>query len=155
MALEYGLYIQTDFQPKQVLQLMFRGIGIDAHIEKAKKRGVFFSTDAPGVMADAYRFKGKRTSYVAAEFGISASMLIGFRLDSLEDRQKQKQILLKATIELLHQITGDAVLLFNGEVVWLLRKAGELTLNSDTDLWRPEFLDLVTLPYKMKDFPIR
>ncbi len=32
-------------------------------------------------------------------------------------------------------------------------KEGELILNSGMDLWRPDSLVLVTLPYQMKDIP--
>jgi hypothetical protein len=78
---------------------------------------------------------------------------VRFRLSKLKDLEAQRKILLRATIELLRQIPGDATLLFNGEVVWLLRKGGELILNSNQDLWRPDSLALVTLPYTVKDLP--
>lgn len=153
MALEYGLYIQTDLHPEGALKLMFAGIGVDAHIEKSKKRGVFISTDASGLTTYAYRFKENDLSLIAADLGIKASLLILFHLDPLENREIQRNVLLRATIELLRQVKGDAVLLFNGEVVWLLRKEGELTLNRGPDLWRPDDLALITLPYLMKDLP--
>ncbi|MCH8296167.1 hypothetical protein IH992_34240 [Candidatus Poribacteria bacterium] len=153
MALEYGLYIQTDLHPEQALKLMFTGIGVDARIEKSNKRKVFISTNASGLTTYAYRFKDNDPCYIAADLGIETSMLILFHLDPFEDREIQKHILLQVTIELLREVKGDTVLLFNGEVVWLLRKAGELILNSSKDLWRPDFLFLVTLPYKMKDLP--
>lgn len=153
MALEYGLYIQTDLHPKQALKLMFTGVGIDVRIEKSKKRGVFLSTDASGLITDAYCFKDNDTSHIAADLGISAAMLIMFRLNKFTDLEAQKKVLIRLTIELLRQVEGDAVLLFNGEVVWLLRKQGELILNSDMNLWRPDALVLVTLPYEMKDLP--
>ena len=87
------------------------------------------------------------------ELEIDPSVTIRFRLDIFEDFNAQKHVMLQATIELLRQVNGDSVLLFNGEVIWLLRKAGELTLNSSKDFWRPDLLALVTLPYKIKDFP--
>ena len=154
MALEYGLYIQTDLHPEQTLKLMFTGIGGEARVEKSGKREVFISTDASGLTTYAYRFKDNDPSYIAADLGIAASMLILFRLDKFKDLEAQKNMLLQATIELLRQVSGDVVLLFNGEVIWLLRKAGDLILNSGMDLWRPDYLVLVTLPYKMKDLPM-
>ena len=152
MALDYSLLLQTDLHPKQALELMFTGIGVDARIKKLKRR-VFISTDASGLIISAYRFKANEPRFIAEDLGIEVSMSIGFRLDIFKDREIQKKRLLQATIELLRQVEGDAALLFNGEVIWLLRKAGELIRNSNTDLWRPEFLDLVTLPYQMKDLP--
>ena len=153
MALEYGLYIQTDLNPERVMKLIFTSLGVDARIEKSKKRGVFFFTHASGLTTWAYRFKDNEPSLIAADLGIEAPMLILFHLDKFEDLDVQKHLLLRATIELLCQIPGDATLLFNGEVVWLLRKGGELILNSNQDLWRPEYLALVTLPYAVKDLP--
>jgi len=153
MALEYALYIQTELHSKQVLELIFTGIGVDALIRRSNKRGVFISTDASGLLTCAYRFKDGALSYIAADLGIVPSMLILFRLDKFKDVEAQKNVLLRATIELLRQVEGDAALLFNGEVVWLLRKRGELILNSGIALLKPDYLVLVTLPYKMKDFP--
>ena len=154
MALEYSLEVNTDLHPEQVLKLMFTGISLNVCIEKLNRKGVLISADASGLRTVAYRLKKNEPSYIAADLGIEVSMHILFRLTSCEDRERQKKRLLRATIELLRHVEGDAALLFNGEVVWLLRKEGELTLNSDTDLWRPEFLALVTLPYHMKDLPI-
>ncbi|MBI1930892.1 hypothetical protein HYR99_42425 [Candidatus Poribacteria bacterium] len=152
MALDYSLFLQTDLHPKQALKLLFTGIGVDARIQKLRQH-VFISTDASGLIISAYRFKSNEPRCIAEDLGIEVSLSIGFRLDPFEEREVQKKVLLQATIELLRQIKGDAALLFNGEVVWLLRKAGELILNSDTDLWRPEYLVLVPLPYQMKDLP--
>ena len=95
----------------------------------------------------------EQCSFLKEELGIESSVSIMFRLDKFEDREHQRNVLLRATIELLCQVPGDAALLFNGEVVFLLRKEGELTLNSGMDLWRPADLALVTLPYKMRDIP--
>ena len=153
MALEYGLYIQTHLHPEQSLTLMFTGIGVQARIKKLDKRGVFIATDPSGLTTYAYRFFDNYPSYIATDLGIEASMLIVFRLDKFQDWETQKKTLLRATLKLLRQVKGDAALLFNGEVVWLLHKEGELILNSGSDLWRPDDLVLVTLPYQMKDFP--
>ncbi len=152
MALDYSLLLQTDLHAKQALQLLFTGIEVDARIQKWRQR-VFISTDASGLIISAYRFKANEPRFIAEELGIEVSLSIGFRLDKFKDLDAQRHLLLQGTIELLRQVKGDAVLLFNGEVVWLLRKAGELILNSGMDLWRPEYLVLVPLPYQMKDLP--
>jgi hypothetical protein len=153
MALSYSLYVHTSIHPKTVLEFMFAGIGVNARIKKSRRK-VFLFTDRSGLTIYAYRIEDNEPCYIAEDLGIENSMFILFDLDSFADRQKQKEIFLRATFELLRQIPGDAALLFNGEVVWFVRKAGELILSSNRDLWRPEFLDLVTLPYKMKDFPV-
>jgi hypothetical protein len=152
MALEYSLYIQTDFHPKKVLELMFTGIDVAPHIKRSRRK-VFISTDSSGLTTYANRFKANEPCFIAEDLGIEVSMSLLFHLDSFVDRQKQKGVFLQATFELLRQTSGDAALLFNGEVVWFVRKEGELILSSNRDLWRPEFLALVTLPYKVKDLP--
>ena len=85
MALEYGLYIQTDLNPERVMKLIFTSLGVDARIEKSKKRGVFFFTHASGLTTWAYRFKDNEPSLIAADLGIEAPMLILFHLDKFED----------------------------------------------------------------------
>jgi hypothetical protein len=152
MALDYSLDIQTELHPKQALKLISVSIGSDSGVKKRNRR-VFISTDASGLIISAYRFKASDPCFIAEDLGIEVSMSIGFRLSKFKDLEVQKHALLKATIELLRLVSGDAVLLFNGEVIWLLRKSGDLILNSHKDLWRPELLALVTLPYKMKDLP--
>jgi hypothetical protein len=162
MAIEYTLYIDTDQNPETVMEQMFAGIGLKPRIEKSggfasllrRRPPVFRSTSGPGFITSAYKTSDFGRSLLMEEMEINPGVSIGFRLSKFKDWEPQVRTMLQATLQLLREIPGDAVLLFNGELVWLLRKAGELTLNRRTDLWRPEFLKLVTSPYKMEDIPI-
>jgi hypothetical protein len=56
-------------------------------------------------------------------------------------------------MELLRQVSGEALLLFNGERIVLQRLGGQLLLNQEFNPWITSFLPLVTLPYDLKNIP--
>ena len=153
MALEFALYLETNNAPKRVLELLFEGIGIEAQIDLSNRHGGVSSRSGPAFMTYAYNTSIERASFLEDELGIQPKITILFRLDKQEP-ETQKKVMLRAMIELITQLPGDAVLLFNGEVVWLLRKRGQLVLNSSIGLWTPEYLLLVSLPYTMEEIPI-
>jgi hypothetical protein len=53
-------------------------------------------------------------------------------------------------LDALGLVSGDAVLLFIGECVWLLR-LDQLTLNSS--LWNEKRLAIVSEPYELRAIP--
>ncbi|WP_432215891.1 SitI3 family protein [Streptomyces hygroscopicus] len=52
------------------------------------------------------------------------------------------------TSGLLGRVAGDAVLHFQFEAIWLLRRGGELSLSERDDLWLPQRLAVVTQTYR-------
>lgn len=153
MALQYALYIETALDPKQAIERLFEAIGIQTYTLLSERPGVYASPSGPAFVTLAYKMPDEGRAFLVEELGIEASVIILFRLND-EDREAQKYGLLQATIALLQRIPGDALLLFNGEVVWLFRKEGILTLNSGMELWTPTYLSLVEGDYVMKDIPI-
>jgi len=152
VALEYALYLETNIAPKRALELLFGGVGIEAQIGPSNRHGGVSSSSGPALMTYAYRTSVERASFLKEELDIQPQITILFRLDK-QDPEAQKKVMLRAMIELITQFPGDAVLLFNGEVVWLLRTQGQLMLNSSMGLWTPEYLALVSLPYTMEEIP--
>lgn len=87
---------------------------------------------------------------MVTELGIAASTYIHFRLYTSGDRDLQVDQMLWITMATLIRLPGDAVLTFQLEPIWLLRRGGELTLSDDEQFWTPERLELVTVPYTRK-----
>jgi hypothetical protein len=52
----------------------------------------------------------------------------------------------------LGKYSGDAVFLFNGEIICLMRRGGQLYANSEA--WTPYWLQFITQPYEMIKIPV-
>jgi hypothetical protein len=89
---------------------------------------------------------------MAIEYGLNLTGATPDRVAGLLPRQHHDMVRLVSV--LLNDVRGDALLLFNGEVVWLLRADGQLTLSDRDDHWTPELLALLPAPYERRGFPI-
>ncbi|MFI6490642.1 SitI3 family protein [Streptomyces sp. NPDC050564] len=76
------------------------------------------------------------------------TVAVVFRMAKGVEVSDQQDDMLRLVVPLLERIDGDAVLHFQFEEIWLLRKNGELSLNEDDDLWRPQRLALMAQPYR-------
>jgi hypothetical protein len=86
---------------------------------------------------------------------IAANAHIYFREDDFEDRQRQKDDMVRITLDLLRQLPGDAVLERELEVIWLLRRGGDLFLGDEPKFWTPERRQWISESYQWmpKAFP--
>jgi hypothetical protein len=85
---------------------------------------------------------------VAEDFGFMPNVRVTFRLGKFTDTVMQQDDMARLCAGVLERVPGDAVLHFQFEVIWLLRRNGVLTLNERDDVWRPERLAAVHLPYQ-------
>lgn len=85
---------------------------------------------------------------VITSFGFTPSASVTFRLSDDHDTPGQQNTMVQLVSRLLAQFPGDAVLHFQYEVIWLLRRAGELTLNERDDLWPPQRRALLSQHYR-------
>lgn len=92
-------------------------------------------------------------SPVEEEFGFTPEVHVLFRFDKFTDFPRQHHDMVRLASTLLTKTRGDAVLLFNGEVVWLLRTNGQLTISDRNDLWTPDLRALLPHPYERGDLP--
>jgi hypothetical protein len=153
MALQYTLKIATELEPQNFLARMFNNIGIKTDVKPADRPGVFLVDSVPGFVAYTSYLDEEERSFLNEELGISPTIHVLFRLDKFMDRVVARSIIVKMTVEFLKNASDDVVLLFNGEEVLLLRSKGELFINRLMDFW-DSHLDLVTLPYEMKEFSV-
>lgn len=91
---------------------------------------------------------------VEEAFGFTPEVHVLFRFDKFADFPRQHHDMVRLVSVLLADIRGDALLLFNGEVVWLLRTGDRLRVSDRDDLWTPELLALLPGPYERRGFPV-
>jgi hypothetical protein len=88
------------------------------------------------------------------ELGFTATVNMLFRFNRSADVEKQRHDMVRLVSVLLTEICGDAVLAFAGEVVYLLRKGGQLTISDRDDRWPPHLRALLPQPYERGRLPV-
>jgi hypothetical protein len=63
--------------------------------------------------------------------------------------------MIRLVSDLLDRIPGDAVLHFQYEQIWLLRRNDELSLNERSDIWPPQRLALGTPTFPARYLRLR
>ncbi len=153
MSLDYDFSIATTLSPLRVLCIALLELGMTPNTERTEE-GVFKETAGPGFLVGAGPMGKQSKSMLEEILHISPDVDLRFWLDALGDRYTAQTLMLRSILSVLGQIPGDAVLTFIGETVLLLRRGGQLYLDAGTGVWTPERLELVKLPYGMKNFPV-
>ena len=81
--------------------------------------------------------------------GVSRSVQVVF--PNAEDSHSSSIAMLRAIMNFMGQTQDDLALLYHSVV--LVRKSDKIAINQSHELWRPEYLELITVPYEMKDIP--
>ena len=84
-------------------------------------------------------------------FGFTAAARVLFRLEG-DDRLDQKRDMLRLVAAVLDAFPGDAWLAYAGEITYLLRSKGRLTIDMDLEWWPPEVTDLLP-PHDVAPLP--
>ncbi|MFI1565565.1 SitI3 family protein [Streptomyces sp. NPDC020490] len=150
MAIEYDLDCATDLSANEVA----------AHLEEVgKETGVLdASVTAERLVEGAATRRGTWITVVTPrppqpwhpiviDLGFAPTVDVAFRMDKGVEVSDQQDDMIRLVAPLLRRVDGDAVLHFQFEQVWLLRRNGELSLSEEDDLWRPGRLSLMTQPY--------
>lgn len=86
---------------------------------------------------------------VEESFGVTASCWLFLRLIRGETpvRSQQDEMVWLAG-GLLARLPGDAVLHWDSELAWLVRKGGRLVVSERDDIWTPERLAMLPVPFE-------
>ncbi|MFE2061862.1 SitI3 family protein [Streptomyces sp. NPDC059467] len=152
MAIDYDLDIATSASAVEVAARLAetgRGNGVfDASVtvERLTERGVF----AVSRLGTSVTVLPQPTPHpwhpIVEGLGFTPTVGVGFRMAKGVDVSDQQDDMIRLVAPLLEKVDGDAVLHFQYEVIWLLRRNGDLSLNERDDLWRPRRLAMVTSP---------
>jgi len=85
---------------------------------------------------------------VIVDLGFTPTITVVFRESQSTDMSAQDDDMVLLVSALLDRIPGDAVLHFQSEEIWLLRRGGELSLNEQEEIWPPQRLAAVHQPYR-------
>lgn len=157
MALSYRLHLATELKPLQALNIAFTG----SNLEWASSPDARLFGD--GLLMGAYlEDDDDDRSMIEEAFGFIPTLSVWFRFTYSEDYGKSINTIFQVTMKLLSQeVSGDAVLLSNGEDIILQRLKGQLLLNDESKLvingksqpWITLFLSEITLPYQLRSLP--
>lgn len=94
-----------------------------------------------------YERKPAAWAPIVTDFGIAPTVAIGFSIYKHDMIPEQQDDMVRLVSGLLDRIAGDAV--FSGmDVIWLMRRNGELTLNERDDIWPGHRLAVMHQAYR-------
>ncbi|QSQ11745.1 SitI3 family protein [Myxococcus landrumensis] len=147
MSLDYNFRITTSHSPEKVLEVVVDALALRPIPEN--QRG---EVRGPGFLLAAGPVAPMSKAMVEEALGFSPSVDLQFWLEA-QQRHAAMTAMLQGVLAVLLGIPGDATLLFGGETVLLLRRHGQLLLDSSTGAWTPERQALVKTPYAMQALP--
>lgn len=140
MALSYSLDIATTLPAEQVAR---RLPALPGDPEVTLGQLLDGVAVAEGTWVRVGRTEPRPWSVVESDLGFTPTVWVAFRLSKENDTARQLDDVVRRVVELLDEVPGDAVLHFDYEVVWLVRRGGELSLNDRDDIWTPTRLAAV------------
>ncbi|MGW7549314.1 SitI3 family protein [Streptomyces sp. NPDC054770] len=154
MAIEFDLDIATGSAVAEVASRLAE-VGTETGVfdasvtaERLTERGVF-ALSRLGTCVSVVRQEPPHPWHpVVAGLGFTPTVGVGFRMAKGVEVAEQQDDMIRLVAPLLERIDGDAVLHFQFEVIWLLRRNGELSLNERDDIWRPQRLALMRGPFR-------
>jgi hypothetical protein len=152
MAMAYTFKVGRPATVDEVAGAMSKA---DATHRMAEKGGSWFDPAGVHLLSGAFVSNDVSSPLpfldpVEEVFGFAPAVTVRFRLDMGSDRQRQKQDFVRLVAAVLTSVEGDAVFVFEGEHVRLVRIAGLLTVNSAKDFWTPDLIALLP-PHKLAE----
>lgn len=150
MAISYSFNIATRSTTAQVARALY---DVSQASELLGERFTPESLTTDGAVTEAGTwlrvFDAKPRSWdpVVSDLGFTPAVSVMFQLDKDSETTSQQDDMIRLVSGLLDSLPGDAVLHFQYETIWLLRRAGDLSLNEREDLWSPHRLALMSQPY--------
>lgn len=151
MAIAYDLEMATPLPAAQVARELTgaaQAVGLlDASVtaEQLLEDGAVTNR---GTWIQVFEEKPQPWDPVTADLGFTPTVSVTFRLDKMAEISDQQDDMIQLVSGLLDRVTGDAVLEYQSETIWLLRRGGDLSLNERDDLWPPQRLAAISQLYR-------
>ncbi|MCF3961070.1 SitI3 family protein [Streptomyces fuscigenes] len=151
MAISYDFEIAAAVPARQVAEVLDRAL---------RDAGLLDAPVAPQDWVEEGGVTGRGTAVqvfeehpqpwhpVVTDLGITPTVSVSFRLDKFGDVGEQQDDMVVAVDALLGAVPGDALLEYQSETIWLLRRGGDLALSEDDELWPRRRLALLHRPYR-------
>jgi hypothetical protein len=85
---------------------------------------------------------------VQDNFGFTPNVLITFRLSNVEDSARQQDDMVRIVAGAFDRIDGDAILHFQYDLVWLLRRHGQITICDRDTIWTQRRIEILGRPHE-------
>lgn len=145
MSLDYSFYLSTNLGPESLMRTFLLSLGLPWNPKDP------CSVDASTFSADVGPCQQGHSRDIARErFGFDPDQYFVFRTSAAFDIEARGEIV-RGTLAICRAVTGDAILLFNGEIALFMRKSGTLYVNSA--YFRGDY-SLFTSPYELKAFEV-
>jgi len=146
-----NLYLDTGLEPDDALQIMADDLNFEVDRNRDAE-GHRKDSVGPGFLVYAYRpVSPGMVDIVREEFGIDPKVVFNFHEIRSEspDEPHGPHAIVEGVQAVCRALPGDALLLFNGEVVELLKKDGVLYVNSKFG-WTD--YSIFQQPYVLKEY---
>jgi len=145
MSLDYSFYISTKLAPESLMRAFLLSLGLPRNPNDGCEAhpGNFHAGVGP-------THGGRSREYNQERFGFDPDVYFVFNTWADVSIEAREQIV-RGTLAICRATTGDAVLLFNGEIVLFMRRAGIIYVNSA--YFRGDYA-LFTPPYEVKEFSV-
>ena len=151
MAISYDLEMATPLPVVQIareLSDVALSLGLfeaSADSEQLLEQGV---RTVRGTWTQVFAEKPQPWDPVITDLGITPTVSVMFRMDKMGEISDQQDDMVNLVSGLLNRVPGDAVLEYQSEIIWLLRRGNDLSLNDRDDLWPPRRLAAFSQPYR-------
>ncbi|WP_257453845.1 SitI3 family protein [Archangium lipolyticum] len=155
MSLDYEFCVASELDPQHILGLVMAELGLVVEARQSED-GCYEDIVGPGFLTYAYCMPAPVRMVYKESLAIEPKLAVHFTLayDPVPGEWEQAVAsMLRGVLAVIRQVQGDAVLVFNGDYVLLLRREGHLVLDTSSGLWNPERLSLVTMPHTLKGLP--
>lgn len=143
MSLYYTFEVATELQPEAITQFL----ASEAGLERADR----FDLRGQAVSASISAQDEVNQTIMYEDYGFRPTLNIVFYLHPSDGYEEGKNTIACATAALLRHMSGDATLLYNGEVPVLQRLHGELTVKEGWGDWVTVHLDKAGIPFERGD----
>lgn len=155
MPLADHLYLAADLMPQQTLEVIFGGSTPIVHVEYPAQDEYFAGTFYSGFHIDARNVNPRPlVTHPQDVLGFQPTIEIIFTPEKDTDVKEMRDWMIRTTMDLIRHMQWNAGMIFNDSTIVALKyRDGELILNQLFNIWTPDRLSLVNLPYIFKEMP--
>lgn len=144
MSLDYSFDIATSLAPANLMRTFLLRLGLPRNPDDD------CTVSTPHFHASVGPMSRDFSEHMLENVGFRPDAYFVFRSWAAADIEARAEIVC-GTLAICQAVPGDAVMLFNGEIVLYMRKAGVLYVNST--YWEGDY-SLFTPPYEVKAYKV-
>lgn len=145
MAISYFFEVSINSKPEEILQIIFNQFGFEWQDGRLR---------SGNVLIYAHEQDDDDIALSESDLGFRPNIIIGFRVKPKDDLEVSVGTVLKVSLFILDQTSGNGVLLNNGEVVVFQRISGRLLFNNEEwNSWTEAVLSNRKIAYERQTIP--